>query len=136
MRCHLAHVHREVRGRHLLFDRALQSSRAIRGMEEEAILLVVVQRSKKRNALDMIPMKVGKKDVRANGLACILGDQAFSQIAKAGAAVEDVHLTVDADLHARRIAAIAQIFSLGSRSRSAYAPEFHSHPNLSAPTFS
>src|SRR5690348_13862626 len=99
-------------------------------MEEEVILAIIVERSEERDALDVVPVEVRKKDVRIDRLARKLGVQALSQIAESGTAIEDEHLAVDAHFYTGSIAPITQILRLRSGSRSAYTPEFHSHSHV------
>src|SRR6266404_6152993 len=96
-------------------------------MEEEVIIRAGVKRSEEGDALNVVPMKMGKKNVRVNGTVLVLLDQLLAQIAEAGAAVENIDLPVDADLNAGGIASVSQIFELGSGMGPPDAPEFHQH---------
>src|SRR3954447_1263051 len=96
-------------------------------MEEEVIVRAGVERSEKRNALDVVPMKMRKENVRMDGPVLVFLDQLLSQVSEPGAAVEDVNLPVDTDLNAGGIASVSQILQLGSGSGSSDAPEFHQH---------
>src|SRR5262249_16310031 len=86
-----------------------------------------IERLEKRNALDVVPVKVRKENVRAERIAVHLLMQLVAQVAEAGAAVEDVETAVEAQLHARRVAAVSQIFLLRGGRRSAYTPKSHQH---------
>src|SRR5262249_22994024 len=84
-------------------------------------------RGKKRDALDVVPMEVRKENVCADRATVGLLHQLFSQIAKAGATVENEDASVQAHLDAGGIASIAQIFGLGRGRRTAYTPESDQH---------
>src|SRR5579872_5694781 len=127
MRGHLAHIDGEVGVAHLLFDRALQATAAARRVKEEIIVRIGIQRSEERDALNMIPVEMGKKDVRMHRLFAVFLQQLFAQIPESGAAVEDIDLPVDTDFDAGGVAPISQVFSLGGRGRSTYAPESYQH---------
>src|SRR5215471_7981331 len=96
-------------------------------MKMKIAFLVAVQRGKKRDALDVVPMEVRKENVRADGAAVGLLHQLLSQIAKTGAAVENEDASVQAHFDAGGIASIAQIFGLGRGRRTAYTPESDQH---------
>jgi hypothetical protein len=74
----------------------------------------------KRNADDMVEVGVAEKDVRVNGT---LVGQALAHFPQAGAAIEDKQMVVAANLHARRIAAIAQGIVAGTGDTAPHAPE-------------
>src|SRR5437867_2478091 len=96
-------------------------------MEEEVIIRTGVKRSKERNTLNVVPMEMGKKNVRVNGTVLMFLHELLAQVPEAGAAVEDIDLPVDADLNAGGVPSISQIFELGSGSGPPDAPEFHQH---------
>src|SRR5439155_24157131 len=95
----------------------------------------------KWDALDVVPVKMRKKNMRAQRLAVEFLCQLFAQDAKSGAAIKDVDVAVDANLHAGSVAAIAQIFRLRRGRGSANAPKadlqrsFHRWRPLPLPEF-
>src|SRR5207247_2974658 len=109
---HRAHVDGEIGVRHLVFERVLQLVRAGGGVKEKLVVFVVVERPEERDTLNMVPVKVRKKDVRVKRTVIKLVDQLFPQNAEAGAAVEDVEVAADAHLDAGCVPAIAKIFRL------------------------
>src|SRR5260370_30530157 len=111
-RLHLGHVDRKVGVWHLVFQRVLQFVAAVGGVKEELIFFVVVERPEKRDTLNVVPMKVRKKDVRVKRAPVELVDQLFPQDTEAGAAVEDIDLAADANLDAGCIPAISYVFRL------------------------
>src|SRR5581483_7062858 len=102
-------------------------------MERKAIFGIVVKRAKEWNALNVIPVKVRDKDVRADGSSQELAGQCFPQAAKAGAAVENVQTAIDPHFHARGVAAVAHVFALGGGGGSSHSPEFNVHALLAPP---
>src|SRR5467141_1613878 len=96
-------------------------------MEEEVIIRTGVKRSEERDALNVVPMEMGKKNVRVNGTVLVFLYELLSQVPEAGPAVENINLPVDADLNAGGVPSVSQIFELGSGSGSPDAPEFHQH---------
>jgi len=58
----------------------------------------------------VVPVKVGKKNVRVDGMAVLFVRKLFAQVSEAGAAVEDIDVPVDAHLNTGGIAAITQVF--------------------------
>jgi hypothetical protein len=133
MRGHLGHVYGEIRVRHLLFNRALKSASSAGRVEYELVVGTVIEGIEEGNALNVVPMKVGKENVCGDRLFTGFHGQMLAKIAEASAAIKDVHVAVDAHFDARGIAAVAQIFYLRSRSRAAHPPEFHLHPAVPAP---
>src|ERR1044071_135692 len=87
---HIIHIDREVWIRHLLLDGALQPARPVRRVKKEAASLIRIERSKERNSLNVVPMKMGKKDVRTNGVPVGLLLDTLSQIPEPGAAIKNV----------------------------------------------
>jgi len=67
VRGHLTHVHREIGIGHLFFQRLLQAAGAAGGVEDERVVAVVIERREKWDALDVVPVEVGKKNVRVDG---------------------------------------------------------------------
>src|SRR5215471_8163317 len=96
-------------------------------MKVEPALWTIVERAKKGHALDVIPVKMGDKDVRAESTVSELSLQRVSEHTKAGAAVEDVNLVSDADFYAGGVASVAQILGLWSGRGAAHAPELNLH---------
>jgi hypothetical protein len=78
-------------------------------MKMKIALAVTVERRKKWNPLNVVPMKVGKKNMCAHRVPVGFLDQLLAQIAKAGAAVEDVDVAVEAYFYTGSIASVAQI---------------------------
>src|SRR5579871_1651338 len=110
VRRHLAHIHRKIRVGHLRLNRPLQTAGAVRGMEIETIVLVGVKWREKRNSLNMVPMKVGKKDMSYQGMPIGLLRKLLAQVAKARATVKYVDVAANAHLHAGGITSVAQVF--------------------------
>src|SRR5262249_27373026 len=106
---HLIHVDRKIRIRHLLLQRPLQPARSAGRVKDERALVVVVQRSKKGNALDVVPVEVGKKNMRRQRRSAGLLLQVLAQDAEPGAAIQNVNVSVDTDFDTGGIASIAQI---------------------------
>ena len=71
VRGHLTHVHGEIWIGHLFFQRLLQTARAAGRVKDERIIAVVIQRREKRDALNVVPVKVGKKNVRVDRMAAL-----------------------------------------------------------------
>ena len=84
----------------------LQLASAAGGVEKEMIIAAVVERQKKWDALDVVPMKMRQKDVRAQGLAVELFSKLLAQNAKTRAAIKDVDVAVDANFHTGSVAAV------------------------------
>jgi len=115
VRRHLTHVHGEIGIGHLLFQSLLQPARAAGGVKDERIIAVVIERREKRDALDVVPVKVGEKNVRVDGLPAFAAyrvflRELFAQVSETGAAVEDIDVPVDAHLNTGGIAAVTQVF--------------------------
>ena len=110
VRRHLTHVHRKVRIGHLFFDGPLQSAATAGGMEEKIVVRVGIKRKEEWNALNVVPMKVRQKNVSVDGSILMLGVKLLAQITKAGAAIENIDLAVDAHFNAGGITPVAQIF--------------------------
>src|SRR5215472_14439920 len=128
-RGHLVHLDRKIRIRHLLFQGPLQPTRSAGRVKDERALVIVVERSKKRNALDVVPVEVGEKNVRRKRLSAGFLLQVLAEDAEAGAAIKNVDLSVDTDFDAGGVASIAQIFRLGRRCGAANPPESNQHPS-------
>ena len=71
VRGHVTHVHGEIWVGHLLFQRLLQAARAAGRVKDERAVAVVIQRREKRDALDVVPVKVRKKNVRVDWVAVL-----------------------------------------------------------------
>src|SRR5579884_1245721 len=96
VRRHLTHVHGKIRIGHLLFQGLLRAAPAAGRVENKRIFAVAIKRRKKRNALDMVPVKVGKKNMRGNGMPVLLLHKLLAQVAETGAAKKDVRVPVPA----------------------------------------
>ena len=83
---------------------------------KKTVFGLVIQRAKKWNALNVVPMEVGDENVSTNVAAVEFGAQLLSQGTEAGATVEDVQVVADAYLDAGGITSIAQVFRVGSGS--------------------
>src|SRR5207248_10138380 len=94
-------------------------------MKKEIIVLAGIERCKEWDSLNVVPVKMRKKDVGVDRLTLGFLDELLAQVAKAGAAVEDVNLAVDPDFDARGVSAIAEILRLRCGRRSAHAQEPH-----------
>src|SRR5439155_18631569 len=101
----------------------LQLAGAAGGMEKEMIIAATVERQKKGNALDVVPVEMRKKDMGIQRLALKLLDKLFAEHAKAGATIKDIDVAIDANFHAGGITAVAEIFRLRRRRGAANAPE-------------
>src|SRR5437868_12644382 len=123
MRGHLAHIDREVRIRHLLLDRPLQSSRAARRVKEEVILRRIIERSEERYTLEVVPVEVRDEDVRVKGFSGELLAELLAEVAESGSAIQYVDVTVDPHFDAGSVAAVAHVIELGSGRRTANTPE-------------
>src|SRR5581483_2121475 len=131
---HLAHVHGKIGIGHLLLEGALQTAVAAGCVKEEPIVRVVVQRPEKGDALNVVPVKVGDKNMRLDGAGAEFAQQVLAEISKAGAAVEDVEMPVNPHLNAGGVAPVAHVFRLRSRSRAPHSPELNVHGCLFTPT--
>src|SRR6185312_4865520 len=127
LRLHLAHINGEVGRRHLLFHHPLQSASAARGVERKTVFRVLVERTEKRDALNVVPVKMGDKDVCTYRLISRVALELLAQCAKSGTTVEDVEIVAQAHFDAGGVASVAQVVGLGSRRRSADAPELDPH---------
>src|SRR5579872_677606 len=127
LRRHGAQIHREVRVSHLRLEDALQAV-AAEEIGPEAIevkgVLRGVKRSKKRDALNMIPMIVGDEDMRADGVLTRRGGPAVAEHAEAGAAIEDEAGAVRSNqFKAGSVAAVTKGDTVHRRRGPANAPE-------------
>jgi hypothetical protein len=94
----------------LLFQRLLQTAGAAGGVKDKRIFAVAIKRREKWDALDVVPVKVRKKYVGVDGMPILFLRKLFAQIAKSGAAVKNVNVPIHADLNARGITAVSQVF--------------------------
>src|ERR1700682_729112 len=106
---HFVHVHGKVRVGHLLFNGALRPSRAVRRVKKERAVLARIKRSKKRDALNVVPVEVRQENMRGDRSAVAFLNQLLAQVKEAGAAVKDVNMPSDAPLYAGGVAAVAQV---------------------------
>src|SRR5438270_13925489 len=100
-------------------------------MKDELALGAVVERTKKRHALNVVPMKMGDENMRGKRPLGEFALQFMSQYAKAGAAIEDVDLISDAHFYARGVAPVTQVLGLRSGRRAAHSPKLDAHKFLS-----
>jgi len=119
VRRHLVHLDGKIGIGHLLFQRGLQAARLVGRVEDEGVIAVAIKRREKRDALNVVPVKVREKNVRGDRvfsasvlrvLRALFLDKLFAQIAKAGAAIKDINVPVDAHLNTGGIAPITQVF--------------------------
>ena len=115
MRGHITHVDREIWVGHLLFKSLLQATGAAGRVKNERALAIVIQRREKRDALDVVPVKVREKNVRVDGMAVlsissVLLGKLFAQVAESSAAIKNVDVPIYADFNTGGIAAVTQIF--------------------------
>src|SRR5438270_3383215 len=99
-------------------------------MKDELALGAVVERTKKRHALNVVPMKMGNENMRGKRPLGEFALQFMSQYAKAGAAIEDVDLISDAHFYARGVAPVTQVLGLRSGRRAAHSPKLDAHKLL------
>src|SRR5438309_7678596 len=97
-------------------------------MKEEIIVLAGIERCKEWDSLNVVPVKMRKKDVGVDRLALGFLDELLALVAKAGAAVEDVNLAVDSDFNAGGVSAVAEILCLRCGRRSAHILEPYDDP--------
>ena len=84
-------------------------------MKDERALAVVIQRREKRDALDVVPVKVREKNVRVDrvtvpAIPSVLLGKLFAQVAESSAAIKNVDVPIYADFNTGGIAAVTQIF--------------------------
>jgi len=60
---HLGHIHRKIRIGHLIFDGSPEAAAAVAGVEEEKAIGILIQWSEEWYALNVIPVKMRKKDM-------------------------------------------------------------------------
>ena len=97
---HLVHVDRKIRIGHLLFNGPLQASTAVGGVKEKMALTVGIERRKKRDSLNVVPVEMRKKYVCGNRMSIGFLYQLLTQIAEAGPTIKNVDLAVQAHLDA------------------------------------
>jgi len=115
VRGHVTHVDREIWVGHLLFKRLLQAACAAGRVEDKRAVAVVIERREKRDSLNVVPVKVRKKNVRVDRMAVpaissVLLGELLAQVAESGAAIENINVPVDADFNTGGIAPVTQIF--------------------------
>ena len=119
VRRHLIHLDGKIGIGHLLFQSGLQAARLVGRVKDEGVIAVAIERREKRDALDVVPVKVREKNVCGDrvlsaSVVCVLRglllDQLFAQIAEAGAAIENINVPVDTHLNTGGIAPITQVF--------------------------
>src|SRR5450755_2710236 len=96
-------------------------------MKVEAVLAVIVQWPEEREALDVVPVKMGYENMGGNRAGVELVAEGLSQHPEAGATVEDVKVVSDAHLHAGGVAPVTHILRLRSGRRSSNSPELDPH---------
>jgi hypothetical protein len=94
---------------------------------ERELALGVIQGAKKRDTLNVVPMKVGDENVSRYGAVAEFAFQLMAQDTKAGAAIEDVYLVAEAQLDAGGISSVAHVFGLWRGSRSPHTPKSNPH---------
>src|SRR5579863_5523565 len=95
------------------------------------IVLRVVERLKKRNPLNVVPVIVGEENVCFDTLVPELREKLFAERAQAGAAVEDQDLTLGAaNLDAGGISSVTKVFRGGSGGGAANSPKSYFHTRL------
>ena len=87
-------------------------------------ILWFIDGKKKREALNVVPMGVGKEECEFNWGMVELGHELTAEEAQAGAAIEDNDLAIGADFDAGSVAAVADGAWAGSWDGAADAPEF------------
>src|SRR5271155_1186285 len=127
MRLHLIDFHGKVRRRHLIAQDLFQAASAVGALKKEPVLRVGIQRTEKRHALNVVPVKVRNEDVRGKRLFPKLTLQLLAEHAESRTAIEDVDALTDTHLHAGGIASIAHVLGLWSGRRTANAPELDPH---------
>src|ERR1019366_6658927 len=125
----LAEVDRKIRLRHLSFERFLQ--RLTGGARKERdVVLGPVERSEKRDALNVVPVEMRQEDIGLDRLPFRFLQQSLTERADAAARVEnDAFIIGGSDLDAGCVAAELQVFNLRRGRRPANTPE--SEPYLS-----
>ena len=124
---HVIKVHREIRRSHLLRHDLFEAPCAGGGMEIKAAIGIVVQRTKKGHALDVVPVKVRNENVSRESALAELALERVAEHAKSGAAIEDEYTVADPHFDARRVAAVPHVLELWRGRRTAYAPELDAH---------
>src|SRR5258708_7132759 len=124
---HFTGIHREIRRRHLFFHHGLQAADAPGRVKNKRILRVFVQRSKKRNSLNMVPVEVRDENVRRDRFPVRLTLQLLPEAAEARSAIKNIEVIAEAHLDARGVPSIAQVPGLRSRRRPAHSPELDPH---------
>lgn len=130
MRCHFAHIHREIWIGHLFLNGTLQAASATGRVEEEIVIRVLIQRLKKWDALNVIPVEMREKHVGIDGIGVALCHEALAQISETGSAIKHVDVVIDANLHAGGVSTVLHVLQLRRWSRSTHTPEsdFHASP--------
>ena len=129
-RRHRGNVHREIRMGHLRFEDLFQAVRPeeprAKTVKVEAVALRI-ERRKKRNPLDVVPVVVGDEDMRLGGLRSVRSHPAVPEHAQPGAAVQDKLRPVGRlHLQARRVSPIAPGRRVHRRRRTAHTPKAES----------
>jgi len=95
--------------------------------ENAETILFFIDREKKREALNVIPMRVRQEQGDFHWRIIELGHQLATERAQAGASVENDDLALGADFDAGSVAAVADSGWAGSWNRAADAPKFQVH---------
>lgn len=117
-RPHVTQLHREILGLHLNFEDFPQIGDGLPTAEcqESDFLAGIIGRSKEGKALDVVPMKVGKRD---EDLVLFVADgpEVLTQISHSGTGINDGNSVRirERDLHARGIAAKLLETSIANR---------------------
>src|SRR5437867_7424690 len=92
------------------------------------MILRIVKRAKKGNALDMVEMKMAEENVSVDRPAAELLLKLVSEKAESGPAIENKNLIrVGSDFDTRSVAANPHVFFLWCGSRAANPPEPNAH---------
>src|SRR5581483_9038545 len=126
-RAHLVKIHRKVGRLHLLRHDLFQAGLAAGRVKVKLAVGALVERAEEGDALDVIPVEVGDKNVSGKGSVTELALQFSSEHAEAGAAVKDINPVFNAHFDAGGVASVAEIFGLWSRRGPAHAPKPYLH---------
>ena len=91
--------------------------------EDAEMVLRLIDRQKKRQTLDVVPMRMCQQQGQIERLAVELGGQVLPEQAQASAGVQDHDLSGSPDFNTRGIAAVADGFWPRRRNRAAHTPE-------------
>jgi hypothetical protein len=115
---------REKRALHLAGENICEAVAGTFVTKNAKVILLFVNRQKKWEALDMIPMRVSEQQGDFNRGIVELGEELATERAQAGATIENDDLVIGADFDAGGIAAVPNGGWAGSWDGAADAPEF------------